>query len=174
MTQAKGPLQADLKLAGVEYGNRAVGYVDFHALRKTLSTMMAAAGMSQRVRQAHMRHTDPRLTEGTYMDESLLPVAEELSKVPAIPSSDEPAPAAIPFRATGTDGRAPNAHQIDPTSGHCLASDGNDGGAQIGEIASAQVGSAQEESPGLPGLVAKAGERIRTVDIHVGNVTLYH
>ena len=40
---------------------------------------MAAAGMSQRVWQAHMRHTDPRLTECTYMDESLLPVAEQLS-----------------------------------------------------------------------------------------------
>ncbi len=167
-------LQADLKYAGVEYGNRTIGYADFHALRKTLSTMMAAAGMSQRVRQAHMRHTDPRLTECTYMDESLLPVADELSKVPAIPGPDEHAPKPIPLRATGTDGRAAHMQQTYPTSGHCLASHGNDGGAQIGEIASAQVARAQEESPGLPGLVGKAGERIRTVDIHVGNVTLYH
>ena len=169
-------LQADLKYAGVEYGNRTIGYADFHALRKTLSTMMAAAGMSQRVRQAHMRHTDPRLTECTYMDESLLPVAEELSRLPAIPGPGEPAPEAIPLRATGTDDsgmRVANMQQTYPTSGHCLASNGNDGGAQIGEIGSAQVASSQEKSPGLPGLVAKAGERIRTVDIHVGNVTLY-
>ena len=108
------------------------------------------------------------------MDESLLPVADEFSKVPAIPGPDEHAPKAIPLRAMGTDGRAANAQQTDPTSGHCLASDGNDGIAQIGEIGSAQVASAQEKSPGLPGLESKAGERIRTVDIHVGNVTLYH
>ena len=169
-------LQADLKYAGVEYGNRTIGYADFHALRKTLSTMMAAAGMSQRVRQAHMRHTDPRLTECTYMDESLLPVAEELSRLPAIPGPGEPAPEAIPLRATGTDDsgmRVANMQQTYPTSGHCLASDGNDGAAQIGEIGSAQVAAAQEKSPGSPGLGPKAGERIRTVDIHVGNVTLY-
>ena len=32
-----------------------------------------------------MRHTDPRLTENTYMDERLLPIAEELAIVPPIP-----------------------------------------------------------------------------------------
>jgi hypothetical protein len=31
-----------------------------------------------------MRHTDPRLTERTYMDERLLPIAAELSQLPAI------------------------------------------------------------------------------------------
>ena len=134
---------------------------------------MAAAEMGQRMRQAHMRHTDPRLTECTYMDESLLPVAEELSRVPAILAPGEPAPEAIPLRATGTDGNAmcvANLQQTFLTSGNCLAFDGNDGGAQIGESGSAQVASAQEESPGLSGLVGKAGERIRTVDIHVGKV----
>lgn len=96
-------LQADLKLAEIEYGNRTIGYADFHALRSTLSTMMAAAGMSQRARQAHMRHTDPRLTEVTYMDETLLPVADELSRLPAIPGANEPVPQSIPLRATGTE-----------------------------------------------------------------------
>ena len=160
------------QLAGIEYGSRTIGYADFHALRSTVSTMMAAAEMGQRMRQAHMRHTDPRLTECTYMDESLLPVAEELSRVPAILAPGEPAPEAIPLRATGTDGNAmcvANLQQTYLTSGNCLAFDGNDGGAQIGESGSAQVASAQEESPGLSGLVGKAGERIRTVDIHVGN-----
>ena len=108
------------------------------------------------------------------MDESLLPVADELSRLPAIPDPDEPAPEAFPLRATGTAGRAANMQQTYPTSGQCLASDGNDGSAQIGEIGRAQVSAAQTESPGLPGLESKAGERIRTVDIHVGNVTLYH
>ena len=43
----------------------------------------------QRVAMALARHTDPRLTECTYMDESLLPVAEELSMLPPIPGPDD-------------------------------------------------------------------------------------
>ena len=42
--------------------------------------------------------------------------------------------------------------------------------AQAGDIRHAQAASAQEESPELPGLSTRAGERIRTVDIHVGKV----
>ncbi|MCC6428616.1 MAG: hypothetical protein IT435_17580 [Phycisphaerales bacterium] len=59
--------------------------MDFHSLRMTLSTMMAVYGMSQRSRQAQMRHSDPKLTEITYMDLTLLPIADELARVPAIP-----------------------------------------------------------------------------------------
>lgn len=82
--------RADLRLAGIDEGNRETGFIDFHSLRKTLSTMMAMAKMSQRVRQSHMRHTDPRLTDNTYMDERLLPVAQELATVPAIPTAEVP------------------------------------------------------------------------------------
>jgi hypothetical protein len=38
--------------------------------------------------ESHMRHTDPRLTEGTYIDERLLPVAAELAEIPYIPVAD--------------------------------------------------------------------------------------
>ena len=55
----------DVKFAGIDYGDTNRGFADFHATRKTLSTMMAAAGMGQRSRQAHMRHRDPRLTANT-------------------------------------------------------------------------------------------------------------
>ncbi len=96
-------LRADLRFAGIDPGTQATGYVDFHAIRKTLSTMMAASGMSQRARQAHMRHTDPRLTENTYMDEALLPIASELAKLPAIPDASDPVENAIQLQATGTD-----------------------------------------------------------------------
>jgi integrase len=97
-------LRADLKLAGIDSGSRLSGFVDFHSLRKSLSTMMAAAGMSQRARQAHMRHTDPRLTESTYIDERLLPIATELSKLPAIPGVNDAAPQPLPMPAAN----APN------------------------------------------------------------------
>ena len=75
-------------------------HTDLHAQRKTPSTMLAAAGISQRVRQAHMRHTDPRLTENTYLDEGLLPIVAELAKLPSIPRPDDigGSPAPSPHR----------------------------------------------------------------------------
>jgi hypothetical protein len=49
---------------------------------------MAAAGLTPRMRQAHMRHTDPRLTENTYMDERLLPIAAEIATLPPFTTLD--------------------------------------------------------------------------------------
>ncbi len=84
-------VRADLKFAGIDPGTRATGFVDFHSLRMTLSTMMAVGGMSQRARQAQMRHSDPRLTENVYMDVRLLPVAAELQRLPDIPGGGQAA-----------------------------------------------------------------------------------
>lgn len=87
-------MRADLRLADIDPGDATVGFVDFHSLRMSLSTMMAAHGMSQRSRQAQMRHTDPRLTEVTYVDARLLPVAAELGSIPDIPVMKSPNTAA--------------------------------------------------------------------------------
>lgn len=96
-------LKADLKLAGIEYGNEQIGYADLHAQRMSLSTAMAVHRLSPRVRQAHMRHTDPRLTDNTYMDETLLPVADELFTLPWIPEMAAKVPDAIHLKKTSTD-----------------------------------------------------------------------
>jgi len=78
-------IRADLKLASIDYGNAQIGYADLHAQRMSLSTAMAVQNLSPRIRQAHMRHTDPRLTNNTYIDPTLLPVAKELGTMPWIP-----------------------------------------------------------------------------------------
>ncbi len=78
-------LRADLKVAGISFKTRQ-GCVDLYALRKSLNTYLASRGVGQRIAQAHMRHTDPRLTTGAYTDESLLPVAAEISRLPALPT----------------------------------------------------------------------------------------
>jgi len=101
--------RADLKLAGIDAGDHERGFIDFHCLRKTLSTMMASAGMSQRTRQSHMRHTDPRLTENTYMDERLLPIAEELAAVPPIPLLGTASTASVAAKEKSVPGAAPGA-----------------------------------------------------------------
>jgi len=95
-------LRADLALAGIAYKDDAGRYVDFHSLRVSLSTMLAAHKVSPRAAQALMRHTDPRLTALVYTDERLLPLAAELQNVPAIPLKEEGG--AIGLSATGTEG----------------------------------------------------------------------
>jgi len=77
-------LRADLALAGIAHKDRAGRYVDFHGLRVSLSTMLAAHKVSPRAAQALMRHTDPRLTANVYTDEKLLPLAAELQNAPGI------------------------------------------------------------------------------------------
>jgi hypothetical protein len=148
-------MDADLKLAGIDKGDETSGIVDFHALRKTLGTMMAAAGMSQRARQAHMRHTDPRLTESTYMDENLLPIAAELSQLPPIPHRNGDGQAeAIPLRANGTTDsavaeqpgrRAENMQETSGSKGHrpssCDTGDESDDTRMVAHDRHAQVRS---------------------------------
>ena len=86
-------------MAGIPDKDEAGRYVDFHSLRVSLSTMLAANRVSPRATQALMRHTDPRLTAGVYTDEKLLPLASELSNVPAIPTSQPAAPRAAELSA---------------------------------------------------------------------------
>lgn len=76
--------KADLKMAGIAYGDVVTGYADFHSLRVTLNTNMAIAGVSGRLRQLQMRHSDPRLTEITYLDEKMLPVHQAITGLPEI------------------------------------------------------------------------------------------
>ena len=71
--------KSDLRRAGIPYDSAGRGVVDFHALRKTCSTLMAAANLPARIRQSAMRHSTPDLTETTYMDESHLPVYEHVA-----------------------------------------------------------------------------------------------
>ena len=83
-TPSMKAFKADLAQAGIAYEVAGKGVVDFHALRKTYSTLLAAAQVPQRIRQAAMRHADPRLTETTYMDEEVLPVFEHVSALPPL------------------------------------------------------------------------------------------
>lgn len=91
--------RADLALAEVAAKDDAGRYVDFHSLRVSLSTMLAANGVNQRATQALMRHTDPRLTSGVYTDEKILPLAAALVSVPDIPTVASTAALAIPLPA---------------------------------------------------------------------------
>lgn len=61
--------------------------LDFHALRRTLATMLNCAGVSPRAAMELMRHSDMKLTFRTYTDARLLPLSQELQKLPSLGSS---------------------------------------------------------------------------------------
>jgi len=81
------------------YVDAAGRFPDFHALRHTTGTLLAASGAHPKVAQAVMRHSDINLTMSRY---SHVFAGQEAAAVAALPSLD-----ALPIRqrakATGTD-----------------------------------------------------------------------
>ena len=127
-------LRADLKYAGIADTNEA-GRIDLHAMRKSLGTRLAARGVPQRIAQAHLRHSDPRLTAGAYVDETLLPIAAVIADLPPLPTQPiEPAQA---IRMTGTyDQRAAPAQRAQHTGVRTGSSTCGDANA-TGEVGAA-------------------------------------
>jgi len=76
-------LRDDLKASGIAVCDDLGRVVDFHALRHTFATMLARAGIPPRVAMELMRHSDMRLTQGTYTDATVLPLFNEVAKLPS-------------------------------------------------------------------------------------------
>lgn len=55
--------------------------LDFHALRYTFATKLAQSGVSQRLAQELLRHSDPRLTANLYTDVTQLPAFDAVSQL---------------------------------------------------------------------------------------------
>jgi hypothetical protein len=77
-------MNADLERAGIPKHDARGRSLSFHGLRKTFATNAARFGVSQRVTQEAMRHTDPKITANFYQDAQILPLAEELRKIPML------------------------------------------------------------------------------------------
>jgi site-specific recombinase XerC len=84
--------KADLLRAGIEPVDALGRKLDFHALRKTFGTRLAAKGVAQRLAQELMRHQDPKLTALNYTDETLLPTFASVASLDW--EGEAPAPAA--------------------------------------------------------------------------------
>ncbi len=59
-------LRADLLAAGINPDDLGSGKVDFHSLRHTFGTMLAASGVHPKTAQELMRHSDINLTMSRY------------------------------------------------------------------------------------------------------------
>ena len=85
-----------LKRAGIAYTDNEGRIGGFHGLRKSYITALQRSGAAPRVVQALARHTDPRLTHGTYTDLSLLDTFGAVQNLPTY------APPAVRALAEGT------------------------------------------------------------------------
>ncbi len=59
-------IRRDLKAAGIEYVDASGLYADFHSLRHTCGSLLAAAGAHPKVAQMIMRHSDINMTMSRY------------------------------------------------------------------------------------------------------------
>jgi len=75
--------------------------VDFHALRVSFITHLIAGGANAKVAQELARHSDPKLTLGTYTRLGLNDSRRALDALPALAEREKPAEAVA--QATGTD-----------------------------------------------------------------------
>ncbi len=96
-------LKKDLTDAGIPYVDDAGRYADFHSLRHTTGSLLAASGVNPKVVQSIMRHSDINLTMGRYTHIFRGQEAEAVAKMPDLgaPSSEQQK-----AKATGTDGKA--------------------------------------------------------------------
>jgi hypothetical protein len=104
-------LRADLAEVGIPYVDQTERYADFHALRHTTGTWLAANGVHPKVAQAIMRHSDINLTMARYTHTLR---GQEAEAVKSLPDLSLPKDQAV--RATGTDGREELTPQLTPPS----------------------------------------------------------
>ena len=100
-------LQADLVAAGVDPIDAAGKRVDFHALRMIFQMRLTLNGVSPRVTQEAMRHSDMKLTSKTYTDAGMLPTRAAICSLPPLLSESNCTPQRTPD--LGADG-----HSVSP------------------------------------------------------------
>ena len=93
-------IKADLEAAGIPYVDESGRYSDFHSLRHTTGSLLAASGVHPKTAQSIMRHSTIDLTMSRYTH---VFAGQEAQAVASLP--DFSAPSGEAQRATGTDGR---------------------------------------------------------------------
>ncbi len=82
-------LKADLDEAGIPYIDDAGRYADFHSLRHSTGSLLAAAGVHPKVIQSIMRHSDINLTMSRYTHIFRGQESEAIGKLPDLSQSSK-------------------------------------------------------------------------------------
>jgi len=93
-------LKADLEAVNIPYVDDAGRYADFHSLRHSTGSLLAASGVHPKVVQSIMRHSDINLTMSRYTH---IFRGQESEAVASMPDLSSPSKEAQKTKATGTD-----------------------------------------------------------------------
>ena len=105
-------LRPDLKAAGIDYVDDAGRYCDFHSLRHTTGSLLAASGVHPKIAQELMRHSDINLTMSLYTHTLRGQEADAVNSLP-----DFSRPSSQSQKKTGTD----DVNVTDSVLASCLA-----------------------------------------------------
>jgi len=105
-------IRVDLEAAGIDYVDAAGRYADFHSLRHTTASLLAASGCHPKTAQQLLRHSDINLTLSKYSHVLRGQEAQAIGNLP-----DLSAPPKIQQKKTGTD----DATVEENVSASCLA-----------------------------------------------------
>ena len=72
----------DLKKAGIPFRDAQGRSLDFHSLRKTFGTNLARAGVASRAAMELLRHSERKLTDKIYTDETMLGTWSAVNSLP--------------------------------------------------------------------------------------------
>ena len=150
-------LRKDLAAAGVDPGEPAAGVLDFHALRHTYITDVAATGANLKDVQHLARHSTITLTMDRYAKPSMRSAA---AAVAGLPDPD----AAAPVRATGTAGASPPAGGVPLCAAANAAAVSRDGAGRGGTIAPASTA----ERAGVEPSIAPAANPLKALPVSPG------
>ena len=154
-------LRHDLKAAGIPY-ETASGVVDFHSLRSTCLSWLAAAGVPLKTLQTFARHSTPVLTMNVYTHNLHGSLAGAAGLLPDLPEAGHEA-----LRATGTDSAVAGAPATgDATGGHTGGKTGRKTAPDSSRPCAATHGSTSEpHTPRVSQTPCFQGETSRT-EVH--------
>jgi len=138
--------KADLKAAGIDYEDDSGRVADFHSLRHTAGTLLAATGVHPKVAQSLMRHSDINLTMSRY---SHVLIGQESDAVAGLPDLGAPPAEAVKRTADGrpalpdAPGR-PKTRDDDSMRQSDLAGDSGAAGAAVASAATGAIGGGRE------------------------------
>ncbi|MFH1613771.1 MAG: tyrosine-type recombinase/integrase [Planctomycetota bacterium] len=93
-------IRADCKDAGIDCEDNGYGKIDFHSLRHTTGSFLAASGVHPKVAQAIMRHSDINLTMSIYTHTL---IGQESQAIDDLPDLSVPSLQKQQSVATGTN-----------------------------------------------------------------------
>lgn len=101
-------LKADLADAGIPYVDDAERYADFHCLRHTTGSLLAAGGVHPKVAQSIMRHGDINLTMSLYTHTLRGQESEAVKNLPdlSLPSKESQKASGTEDKVVETDSSA--------------------------------------------------------------------